>query len=58
MDERIGIAPEVRVELDKKPDGAKIAYQADSVAVDAAGAVTDLNALLAKLRASGLMALE
>jgi hypothetical protein len=58
MDERVGIAPEVRIELDKKPDGAQLAYQADSVAVDAAGAVTDLNALLAKLRAAGLMALE
>lgn len=32
------------------------ATQADSVATDAAGLVTDFNALLAKLKAAGLMA--
>jgi len=32
------------------------AVQADSVATDAAGLVTDFNALLAKLKAAGLMA--
>ena len=31
------------------------ANQADSTAVDAAGLVTDFNALLAKLKAAGLM---
>lgn len=34
------------------------AAQADSTATDAAGLVTDFNALLAKLRAAGLMAAE
>ena len=34
----------------------EVAAQADSTAADAAGAVVDLNLLLAKLRASGLMA--
>lgn len=32
------------------------AAQADSTAIDVAGLVTDFNALLAKLRAAGLMA--
>ncbi|MGI1245165.1 head fiber protein [Raoultella ornithinolytica] len=32
------------------------AAQADSTATDAAGAVTDLNALLAKLRTAGILA--
>jgi|JFJP01.1.fsa_nt_gi hypothetical protein len=32
-----------------------VATQADSVATTAAGAVADLNALIAKLKASGLM---
>ena len=34
------------------------ANQADSTAVDAAGLVTDFNALLAKLKAAGIMAAE
>ena len=34
------------------------ANQADSTAVDAAGLVTDFNALLAKLKAAGLMTAE
>lgn len=34
------------------------AFQADSVATDVAGLVTDFNALLAKLIAAGLMAAE
>lgn len=34
------------------------AFQADSVASDVAGLVTDFNALLAKLIAAGLMAAE
>ncbi len=34
------------------------AAQADSTATDAAGAVVDFNALLAKLRAAGLLASE
>ena len=34
------------------------AVQADSTATDAAGLVTDFNALLAKLKAAGLMASE
>ena len=34
------------------------AHQADSTATDAAGLVTDFNALLAKLKAAGLMADE
>lgn len=34
------------------------ANQADSTAADAAGLVTDFNALLAKLKAAGLMAAE
>lgn len=32
--------------------------QADSIATDAAGLVTDFNALLAKLKAAGLMAAD
>lgn len=36
----------------------KMEAQADSTAVDVAGAVADLNALLAKLRASGAMEAE
>jgi len=39
--------------LDEVPVAAS---QADSVAVDVAGVVVDLNALLAKLKAAGLMA--
>ena len=34
------------------------ANQADSTATDAAGLVTDFNALLAKLKAAGLMAAD
>jgi hypothetical protein len=34
------------------------AFQADSVATDVAGLVTDFNALLAKLKAAGLMTAE
>lgn len=33
----------------------KMATQADSTATDIAGVVTDLNALLAKLKAAGMM---
>lgn len=36
--------------------GTQAAGQADSTATDAAGLVTDFNALLAKLRAAGLIA--
>jgi len=39
-------------------DFSPAAYQADSTASDVAGIVTDFNALLAKLRAAGLMAAE
>lgn len=34
------------------------AYQADSIATEIAGLVTDFNSLLAKLKAAGLMASE
>ncbi len=34
------------------------AYQANSTAADVAGLVTDFNALLAKLKAAGIMAAE
>jgi hypothetical protein len=37
------------------PEQAVVANQADSTAVDEAGLVTDFNALLAKLKAAGLM---
>ena len=37
---------------------AKVALQADSTATSVAGLVTDFNALLAKLKAAGLMATE
>lgn len=36
-------------------DFAPSAFQADSAATDIAGLVTDFNALLAKLRAAGIM---
>jgi len=39
-------------------DFTPAAVQADSTATDAAGLVTDFNALLAKLKAAGLMASE
>ena len=40
------------------PEQAVAANQADSTAEDAAGLVTDFNALLAKLKAAGIMAAE
>jgi hypothetical protein len=39
-------------------DFTPAAVQADSTATDASGLVTDFNALLAKLKAAGLMASE
>jgi hypothetical protein len=41
--------------IQDKDGAALIANQADSTATDAAGLVTDFNALLAKLKAAGLM---
>ena len=40
------------------PQPPVAAYQADSTASDVAGLVADFNALLAKLKAAGLMASE
>ncbi|NLS42536.1 hypothetical protein EYH65_20545 [Bacillus subtilis] len=42
--------------LDGKLTAAKATTQANSTATDVAGLVTDFNALLAKLKAAGLMA--
>ncbi|KUP31072.1 hypothetical protein AU387_15520 [Bacillus halotolerans] len=42
--------------LDSKLTASKAATQANSAATDVAGLVTDFNALLAKLKAAGLMA--
>ena len=44
--------------LDAKLNAQTSAFQADSVAADVAGLVTDFNALLAKLIAAGIMASE
>ncbi|MEC4569342.1 head fiber protein [Paenibacillus sp. CMAA1739] len=41
--------------LDAKLTATKAATQANSTATDVAGVVSDLNALLAKLKAAGLM---
>ncbi|WP_260506942.1 head fiber protein [Brevibacillus brevis] len=41
--------------LNKKLTATKAAAQADSIATDVAGLVADFNALLAKLRAAGIM---
>ena len=38
------------------PNYTQMTFQADSIATDVAGVVSDLNSLLAKLRSSGLMA--
>lgn len=50
--------PEIEEAIAAAVEGAQkqAAAQADSVATDVAGLVTDFNALLAKLRAAGLMA--
>ena len=59
-----GDAVEVKLGTDEKlyvpayPVVPAAAVQADSTAADAAGLVTDFNALLAKLKAAGLMASE
>lgn len=56
-----GDTVEVKLGTDEKlyvPAYPAAAVQADSTAADAAGLVTDFNALLAKLRAAGLMASE
>ncbi|WP_425312588.1 head fiber protein [Paenibacillus polymyxa] len=42
--------------LDAKLTASKAATQANSTATDVAGVVSDLNALLAKLKAAGIMA--
>ncbi|MED0799322.1 head fiber protein [Bacillus inaquosorum] len=42
--------------LDGKLTASKAATQANSTATDVAGLVTDFNALIAKLKAAGLMA--
>lgn len=42
--------------LDGKLTATKVATQANSTATDVAGLVTDFNALLAKLKAAGIMA--
>lgn len=55
----LGMAPELSKEVTTQiADGSftPAAAQADSTATDAAGLVTDFNALLAKLRAAGIMA--
>lgn len=54
----LGMVPPLAKEVAAQIDGAftPAAAQADSVATDAAGVVTDFNALLAKLRAAGIMA--
>lgn len=54
----LGMTPELAKELASQMDGVftPAAAQADSTATDAAGLVTDFNALLAKLRAAGIMA--
>ena len=57
-DTRIGIAPEIREELAKKVTATTVANQEASIATTAAGIVTDFNALLAKLKASGIMAAD
>lgn len=51
------IGGELEVKSGAKVTGLpKAAKQADSTATDVAGVVTDLNALIAKLKAAGLMA--
>lgn len=55
----LGMAPELAKEVDSQINSGAFtpaASQADSVATDVAGLVTDFNALLAKLRAAGIMA--
>lgn len=55
----LGMAPELAKEVDSQINSGAFtpaAAQADSVATDVAGLVTDFNALLAKLRAAGIMA--
>lgn len=50
----LDITPEGKLAFDGTPL-SPAAHQADSTAVDVAGLVTDFNALLAKLKAAGLM---
>ena len=55
----LGMAPELAKEVNNQINSGaftQAAAQADSVATDVAGLVTDFNALLAKLRAAGIMA--
>ncbi|WP_026561391.1 head fiber protein [Bacillus sp. J37] len=53
----LDITPEGKLAFDGTPL-SPAALQADSTAVDVAGLVTDFNALLAKLKAAGLMNIE
>ena len=55
----LGMAPELAKEVNSQINSGAFtpaAAQADSTATDVAGLVTDFNALLAKLRAAGIMA--
>lgn len=55
----LGMAPELAKEVDSQINSGAFtpaAAQADSTATDVAGLVTDFNALLAKLRAAGIIA--
>jgi hypothetical protein len=53
----LDITPEGKLAFDGTPL-SPATFQADSTAVDVAGLVTDFNALLAKLKAAGLMNIE
>lgn len=50
-----GIQPRLRQALEASASMEPAATQANSTATDVAGLVTDFNALLAKLKAAGLM---
>lgn len=55
----LGMAPELAKEVNSQINSGAFtpaASQADSTATDVAGLVTDFNALLAKLRAAGIIA--
>ena len=55
----LGMAPELAKEVNSQINSGAFtpaAAQADSTATDVAGLVTDFNALLAKLRAAGIIA--
>lgn len=53
--ESAGAVPVTQAQLNAKLTATKAATQANSTATDVAGLVTDFNALLAKLKAAGIM---